>query len=202
MALVLACAPPNNQRPRATVQVDDVIVGEQVVLDARNSTDPDGHVLTARWTVADPTGQVLDLPQRPRVTFLADAIGTWEVELVVDDGWLSDTLTDAFLVQNTLPEATTLVWIGDQPTQVEETGMFVSMFEAPPMQLEVIQIFDADGHDCDYHWEASWPLADGESESAILDVPIDGPGAWDADLVVSDGWETTTLSFELRSTGL
>ena len=39
MALVLACAPPNNQRPRANVQVGDVIVGEQVVLDARNSTD-------------------------------------------------------------------------------------------------------------------------------------------------------------------
>ena len=105
-------------------------------------------------------------------------------------------------MQNTPPEVTTLVWIGDQPTQVEATGMFVSMIEAPPIRLEVIETFDAEGHDCDYRWETSWPLADGESESPILDVPIDGPGSWDADLVVSDGWETTTLTFELRSTGL
>ncbi len=199
--VLLACAPPLNHSPQARFRVGNAIAGEQVTLDASNSSDPDGNFLNVQWRVTDPDGRVLDLPDRPRVNFPADRLGSWDVELEVDDGWLNGTTSDGFHVLNERPEVTTTLWVGDEARRVQGDGgggVYLSHPDLPPISIDINRTSDADHHEVTHIWETSWPISASEAEAETLDVPNDGPGSWVAELILTDGWETTTLTFDLN----
>ncbi|MCB9745906.1 MAG: hypothetical protein H6740_25250 [Alphaproteobacteria bacterium] len=66
-----------------------VDVGEVVLLNGTGSTDPDGDALNFTWQMlTKPSGSLAQLsdPTSDRPTFTADLEGSYEVQLVVDDG--------------------------------------------------------------------------------------------------------------------
>jgi len=76
-------------------------VGEVTALDGSGSTDPLGERLTYRWMATQqPDSSSLDpfLGAGPRLAFEPDAVGSWEIELEVDDGSTRDTATLAISV--------------------------------------------------------------------------------------------------------
>ena len=76
-----------------------VIVGAQVQLDGSGSSDPYGSPLAYSWTlVATPPGSLATLadPTGVQPTFTADVVGTYQAQLIVDNGSASsaaDTVT-------------------------------------------------------------------------------------------------------------
>jgi len=91
--LFAGCTSGSGNRPPAADagpdQASGVLVGDAVVLDASNSSDPDGDALTYVWTLTTvPTDStaVLSDPFSDKPTFIADKTGTYVAQLVVNDG--------------------------------------------------------------------------------------------------------------------
>ena len=82
-----------NRGPTADAGADQTArVGQLVTLDGSRSSDPDGDALRYEWsTVARPPGSAATLsdPFAVRPTFNADIPGTYEFELIVNDGSLN-----------------------------------------------------------------------------------------------------------------
>ena len=97
-------APIANAGPAQTVSVNST-----VLLDGSGSTDSDGDTLTYNWSLtAIPTGSNATLSDATAVspTFYVDLSGTYEVELIVNDGTV-DSIPDivTFTAQNSPPSA-------------------------------------------------------------------------------------------------
>ena len=79
-----------NGGPLANAGADQVVaVNDTVQLNGSASSDPDGDTLTYNWQfVTKPTGSfaTLDAPKSATPRFVADAVGAYEVQLVVSDG--------------------------------------------------------------------------------------------------------------------
>lgn len=89
-----------NSRPVANAGPDQTVaVGATAQLNGAASSDPDGDPLTFAWSfVSRPAGSAAVLSNAGEVnpTFIADAIGTYVVQLIVNDGTLgsaTDTVT-------------------------------------------------------------------------------------------------------------
>lgn len=82
-----------NRAPVANAGGDQQVTVEATVrLDGSPSSDPDGDVLTFKWTLsAIPDGSVakLDDDTTAKPTFVADTAGSYQARLVVNDGELS-----------------------------------------------------------------------------------------------------------------
>ena len=81
-----------NRAPVAVLKVDErAWVGNRVVLDGRESTDPDGQSLSYTWVqTAGPTVS-LDTELQVMALFEPRAAGTYSFELTVSDGALADS---------------------------------------------------------------------------------------------------------------
>jgi hypothetical protein len=83
-------APPTaNAGPNQTITT-----GATVQLDGSHSTDPNGFTLTYQWSfVSVPAGSSATLvnPTTVNPTFVADKVGDYVVQLIVNDGHLSST---------------------------------------------------------------------------------------------------------------
>lgn len=79
-----------NARPQARAGADQIVqVGSVVELDATGSGDPDGDQLTVAWTLVEkPAGSNAGVKDSGavRTVFVADVLGRYRVQLVVDDG--------------------------------------------------------------------------------------------------------------------
>lgn len=89
-----------NRPPTANAGLDQkVIVRNPVTLDGRLSSDPDNDPLTYAWTiVARPqlSTATLTNPSTPLPTFVPDRMGTYKMQLIVNDGYVNsapDTVT-------------------------------------------------------------------------------------------------------------
>ena len=94
VALLLFASRDDNHSPHAEGSVcpGDAVVGEAVIFDARNSTDPDGDVLEYRWTI-----QGCISSSSLRFEYIFPQPGNYTVTLrVADPGGLTDQAT--FLV--------------------------------------------------------------------------------------------------------
>lgn len=119
-----------NSRPVANAGLDQsVSVGDTVTLDGRQSSDPDGDVITYRWTLISlPAGTTaaLNNPALSQPSFQADVAGSYAAQLIVNDGAF-DSLSDSVTVHagavddcTSPPEAPALVTAsdGDFPDRV------------------------------------------------------------------------------------
>jgi len=82
--------PPYNERPAAKVTGGCSVahIGDEILFDGTESSDPDGDPLTYRWeVVAAPVGDVTLIdPTTPTPTFIPHARGNYSFRLIVNDG--------------------------------------------------------------------------------------------------------------------
>ena len=99
--ILLSSVSHENQLPIANAGVDKAVEESTVVaLDGSGSSDPDGDSLTYLWTmVSKPAGSnaVLSNATVVNPTFVADEIGDYEFQLVVNDGQV-DSLPDTVII--------------------------------------------------------------------------------------------------------
>lgn len=159
-----------------------VVVSERAVLDGSMSSDDDGDPLTYHWTLADkPDGSsaALDDPMAIRPSFVADKVGGYVVNLVVNDGKV-DSQIDSLTIY---PLKTVPVANAGNDQHVNVGGIAT---------LDGSGSTDRDGDPLTYVW-AMLSEPDGSS-AALTDTTIVNPsftvdkaGEYIVGLVVSDG---------------
>jgi hypothetical protein len=96
----------NNNAPTAMAGFDQYQPRDTVVLlDGRNSEDPDSDLLSYEWSLKSvPVGSsaVLSDPTSPTPTFIPDLLGEYIVNLVVNDGSLTSEADEILVVVNTV----------------------------------------------------------------------------------------------------
>ena len=87
----------NNTVPTAQIsELTSVVVGIPLVLDASNSSDADGDLLSYQWQItASPVGSVATInnPATKVTAFIPDVAGDYSVQLIVDDGYTQSQAT-------------------------------------------------------------------------------------------------------------
>jgi hypothetical protein len=95
MNVVVVETLPINQPPIAYAGIDkNVEVDQEVILDGSGSSDPESNPLTYLWTfLSKPTESSATLSNSTTVNanFVPDEIGTYEIQLTVNDGSLTDS---------------------------------------------------------------------------------------------------------------
>lgn len=172
-----------NARPVANAGEDQrVPLGATVTLNGSTSFDPDSDPLVYRWrfvTKPAASSAVLQNSNTPLPTFVADAPGEYQVELIVSDGAL-DSLPDGVVVR-TLNSAPTAEAGPDKSARVGEVVVFDGSGSRDP-----------DGDPLLYSWTIIGRPA---NSTAALQNPNsvsprfvpDRKGTYTIQLVVSDG---------------
>lgn len=100
-----------NQVPIANAGYSQMVnEGETVTLDARSSTDPDGDVLTYKWTA--PEGITLSSTTSPTPSFTAPSVESdiwFNFTLVVNDGKVNSTTARVDVLVRNVPSILTLM---------------------------------------------------------------------------------------------
>ena len=174
---------PANSAPTAHAGPDQTaFVTQTVQLDGSQSSDPDGDALTFRWSFAAlPTGSgaVISGDTLVNPTFLVDRPGTYEVQLIVNDG-KSDSTPDRVTIstENSPPVANAGA---NQTVHVTETA-----------SLDGSGSTDVDGDPLTY----DWLFLEVPSQSATIlqnsrtfnpSFLVDEPGNYTVQLIVNDG---------------
>ncbi len=162
----------------------EVALGDTVQLDAKNSSDKEGATLTFLWDIKTrPAGSAAALsdPTIETPTFVADVLGIYEIELVVNDGDLSSapiTLSIEAKQGNLAPSADA----GADQNGVEGTRTF----------LDGDASRDPENARLTYLWTLT--TQPNGSSATIADrtlerIPFtpDAPGVYEFSLVVNDG---------------
>ena len=126
-ATVTITVSPVNDPPVADAGPDQsVTVGVPVTLDGSGSTDPDGDPLTYAWVLTAPAGSSAALSGADTASpaFTPDVAGDYTIELVVDDGSLTDS--DAVTVRAQAVPNSPPVAVDDAYTTEEDTALVVA----------------------------------------------------------------------------
>jgi RHS repeat-associated protein len=172
-----------NSPPVADAGPDQTIfVTDTVQLDGSKSTDADGDTLICEWSfMSSPTGSnaMLSDPSVVDPTFVADLPGTYEIELIVNDG-LTNSAPDTVVIstQNSAPVADAG---GDMTTYVTET-----------VQLDGSGSSDVDGDLLTFSWsftnKPQNSIAELSDTAAVMPTfEVDLPGVYVVQLIVNDG---------------
>ena len=170
--------PIANPGPNQTVNA-----GRSVVLDGSKSSDVDGDPLTFRWSILSrPEGSSATLsdPSAVSPTFFADQVGSFVIQLIVNDGTLdSAPATVTITTENTPP--------------VANAGANQSVFVGNTVQLDGSRSSDVDGNSLTYRWSLlSVPANSGArlSDPNLVNPTFvaDVSGTYIAQLVVNDGF--------------
>ncbi len=83
--------PGKNHAPVADAGMDqnDVVLGKTVILDGSGSSDPDGDTLSYTWSMKTWPAEIeatLSSTTADKPTFIADKVGSYTIQLIVDDG--------------------------------------------------------------------------------------------------------------------
>jgi hypothetical protein len=174
-----------NSAPVADAGADQAAhAGETVTLDGSGSQDDDGDPLTFVWSfVSVPTGSTATLsdPTAVNPTFVADVLGIYFVQLIVNDGKLDSSAdTVSISTENSAP--------------VAEAGKRQRARVGDTVTLDGSQSTDADGDPITFSWSfASQPegsiakLPDPASTGDTFAFVPDFPGTYVVQLIVNDG---------------
>lgn len=139
---VIVTANAVNQAPTANAGTDQSVqTGSLVTLDGSGSTDPDGNSLTYAWRQTSGAAVGLQNSQNVSPTFAATTAGTFEFELVVNDGFVSSTADRVWVTvlrQNNAP--------------VADAGDDINAYAGDKVVLNATGSYDADGDSISYTW--------------------------------------------------
>ena len=177
-----------NTRPVANAGADqDVPTGTRVKLDGTGSTDVDGDPLTFQWSlVSIPVGSNASLsdPTVSMPTFLADVVGSYIAELVVNDG-LEDSDPDQVEIKAETSQP-------DNSPPVANAGADQEVPLSRIVTLDGSKSTDPDNDPLTYSWSLTTVP---RGSAAVLSDPsaimptftADTAGAYVAQLIVNDG---------------
>lgn len=174
-----------NARPVAHGGRDrSVTVGQATTLDGRQSSDPDGDRLTFAWSlVSAPPGSVAILANSTSVqpSLTADVVGTYQVQLIVNDG-KADSLPVVALVTAVA---------GNAPPNAE-AGADQTILVGQAVTLDGRRSGDPDGDRLTYQWSlVSAPTSSAatlsDATEVIAGLTPDVAGDYVVQLLVSDG---------------
>ncbi|MBE1283827.1 MAG: PKD domain-containing protein [Rhodobacteraceae bacterium] len=172
-------APLNTSRDKMKVTVNAapiadagppqvVAPGEEFLLSARGSVDPDGAIADYLW--AFPNG---GMAQGERAAHSISEPGLYRIGLTVTDNFPGPPAQD---------ESETLITVNAQPVAVAGADRLVAPGDT--ILFDAGQSFDPDGRITGYRWEFNdlgMPL-----EAQTVERAYDAPGTWSAQLVVTD----------------
>ncbi|WP_246455604.1 PKD domain-containing protein [Sulfitobacter aestuariivivens] len=163
MLVTVNTAPIADAGPSVTVAP-----GEEFVLSAGASVDPDGAIGRYEWRL--PGGDVRD---RERLAHSFDTPGTYRIGLSVYDSFRGGAARD---------DDDVLVTVNAAP--VAEAGPDLLVAPGDPVQLDASASYDPDGRIVSYQWEFDDGLP--AQSAAQVSRSYDTPGTWTAQLVVTD----------------
>jgi hypothetical protein len=132
----------NNVAPVAFAGRDQSVIGSVVRLDGRGSYDPDGDLLTYRWTfISKPAGSTTALQGENSVkaSFPLDAAGTYILELVVNDGTVDSA-----------PDYIKISTVNVAP--IADAGEDQSVVVGSTVTLDGTGSYDPEGRRLTYEW--------------------------------------------------
>ena len=163
MRVIVNAAPIADAGPPQTVAP-----GEEFILSARASVDPDGAIAAYTWTLPDGTTQ-----PRERIAHSIDTPGTYRIGLRVEDNFGGGTAVD---------HDETRITVNAQP--VAQAGVDRLVAPGDQVTLDAAASFDPDGDIATYRWEFDDGFA--AQDTAQVTRSYDMPGTWTAQLVVAD----------------
>jgi len=176
----------DNTAPNADAGDDAVVaIGTVVQLDGTGSSDPDGDPLDFAWSIlSQPGSDTLIDDDLPDAQIQVNAVGLYELELVVSDGALTDG--DRVYVQ---------AQSGNTPP-VADAGTDRTVTVGGTVTLDGTGSYDADGDALNYAWTLTRPAGSSATlSSATASRPnftADVTGTYTATLEVDDGDDADT----------
>ena len=192
---VLQCTLPNcevvsaNAPPTANAGPDQTaLVGDTITLDGSGSSDPDGDALSYSWSIVSrPAGSSASLsdPSAVNPDIVIDVFGTYEVQLVVNDGTVDSA-------------ADTVVIATENSAPVANAGTDKTTYVGNLVTLDGSASSDVDGDSLTYSWTI---LARPSGSIVALSDPnavnptfiVDLAGSYEIGLTVNDGTVDSTL---------
>jgi RHS repeat-associated protein len=173
-----------NSPPVANAGKDQMVsVGTTVQLDGSHSTDVDGDSLTYTWAIlTTPQGSSATLSSTTSVqpTFVADRVGTYVVQLTVNDGTVDSQ-----------PKTVTISTNDVAP--VANAGPDQTVYAGTQVTLSGSASTDSDGLPLSYQWSLT-TMPDGSVATLTSTTTVstsftaDIPGTYVAHLIVNDGY--------------
>ncbi|HEV3333743.1 MAG TPA: PKD domain-containing protein [Bryobacteraceae bacterium] len=166
-----------------------VNIGALVQLDGSGSTDLNGNLLSCKWTMTGaPANSAANLSDRPAVnpTFTADLPGTYTFQLVVNDGVSSSAPSTVTITTN--PPIVPMAFAGQNRTVTSNTLVTLTGVGADPQGKPLV-----------YTWTllSEPPTSTSQISNTAIPQPtlvVNAPGMYVAQLVVSDGTQTSAPS--------
>lgn len=155
-----------------------------VTLNGKASSDADGDLVNYQWALTStPAGSVAELNNinLAAPTFVADVEGTYEAELVVDDGSV-----------NSSADAVTIVAVEANTAPIANAGIEQSVKAGASVTLDGSASLDVDGDPINYEWAiTSAPAASSASLDSTTSIDpsftADVEGTYTIQLIVNDG---------------
>jgi formylglycine-generating enzyme required for sulfatase activity len=180
---------PANARPVANAGVDQTVeLGATAILDGSGSRDADAEILSCWWTA--PAGILLSDPAATRPTFVAQAIGSHRITLVIGDPQLM-SLPDTVVVTvvrprystSTLPRGATMefVWIepGTFTMGSPESDTLAAPDERPQHQVTLTEGFYLGRYEITQEqWQAVMGAPGPWKGRASVQVSANGPASY------------------------
>lgn len=176
--LITASGGADNSAPSADAGVDQLVtVGDTVLLNGSDSSDPDNNELTYIWNIqTQPLGSsaAIDVPDSETPSFVADVIGNYEVQLIVNDG-LENSAPDTVIISASSPSvATPLTLVSSLPfapaipevptwvqidTDASDSIRVISPVDIPPGNFETVLMASLNGAtDADFTNGFAWTI--------------------------------------------
>jgi hypothetical protein len=188
-----ANSPP---RIRADVLGAPFTAGEPILVDASNTSDPDGDPMTFEWDVVDADGRTVlfdGVPSGRAIEFIASGNAPYRVTLTVSDGINEPVVEKLTIEANNNPPMISVSSCNQfrDLVRYESSGdsLVVELGSTQSLCLDASPTVDFEDHSLSYQWVVSTTpegAPNRVSDGPELRLDLDQTGTWTGFLEVSD----------------